>query len=299
MSWSGPCWNVGEQGVERESLLVTLMLLLGGLAIQLFAAWPNHGAGLSPSRQLERRHWFALWFPIAPALIVAAWLCGWALSQPDPVPGHVGRLMFIACVPFVVVLVRALARAACSLRRSPGRYAIATVGLLKPRIVIAPELPRVLDERALQAAFAHERAHLEHRDPLRIWLAQFVTDLQWPWGSAQRRFRCWLAALEHARDDEARAAGIEGADLAAAVLGSIRFQRGTAGTGATLTGETPVLPARIARLLQPLPETPPFRETRGIVVIGSLLVALLLAVESGVAWGERLIAPLIAISGGN
>jgi hypothetical protein len=283
--------------VERESLLLTLVLLLGGLAIQLFALWPSHGAGLSPSRQLERRRWFALWYPIAPALIVAAWLCGWALSQPDPVPGHVGRLIFVACVPFVVVLVRALARAVGSVWRSPGRYAIATVGLLKPRIVIAPELPHLLDERALQAAFAHERAHLAHRDPLRIWLAQFVTDLQWPWNSAQRRFTCWLAALEHARDDEARAAGIEGADLAAAVLGSLRFQLAAAGTAATLTGEAPALPARIARLLLPLPEAPPLRETRGILFMGSLLVAMLLAVESGVAWGERLVAPLIAISG--
>src|ERR1700736_3053942 len=99
MTWSGRCWN-GGQNVERESLLVTLILLLGGLALQLFAAWPTHRVGLSAARQLERRRWFALWFPIAPALLVVAWLCGWALSQPDPVPGHVGRLIFIACGPF-------------------------------------------------------------------------------------------------------------------------------------------------------------------------------------------------------
>jgi hypothetical protein len=298
MSWSGPYWSVGEQNVERESLLVMLILLLGGLAIQLFVAWPDHRVRLSASRQLERRRWFALWFPIAPALLVAAWLCGWALSQPDPVPGHVGRVIFIACAPFVVVGVRALVRAAWSLWRSPAGYAIATVGLFRPRIVIAPELTRLLDERALQAAFAHERAHLRHRDPLRIWLAQFVTDLQWPWGSAQRRFTRWLATLEHARDDEARATGIEGADLAAAVLGSLRLQLGTHGTGATLIGEMPALPIRIARLLQPLSETPARRETPGLVIIGSLFIALLLAVVVGVVWGERLIAPLIAMSGG-
>jgi hypothetical protein len=297
MSWSGRCWN-GGQNVERESLLVTLVLLLGGLALQLFAAWPTHRVGLSAARQLERRRWFALWFPIAPSLLVVAWLCGWALSQPDPVPGHVGLLIFIACVPFVVVMARALARAAWSLWRSPGGYAIATIGLLKPRIVIAPELTGLLDERALQAALAHEQAHLRHRDPLRIWLAQFVTDLQWPWASSRRRFTCWLAALEHARDDEARAAGVEGADLAAAVLGSLRFQLGTTGPGATLIGETPALPARIARLLQPLPEAPAHRETPGMVVIGLLLVALLIAGEIGVTWGERVIAPLIAMSGG-
>lgn len=279
--------------MERESLLVTLILLLGGLTIQLFAAWPSRRIGLSPSRQLERLHWFALWFPTAPALIVAAWLCGWALSQPDPVPGHIGRLIFVACVPFVVVTVRAVARAAWSLWRSPGHYAFATVGLLRPRIVVAPELTRLLDEGAIQAALAHERAHLQHRDPLRIWLAQFVTDLQWPWRSAERRFKCWLAALEHARDDEARAAGIEGADLAAAVIGSLRFQLASTAMEATLIGEPHALPARIARLLQPIPETPPHRETPDIVVIGSLLASVLLALGLGIAWGERLIAPLI------
>ncbi len=40
-----------------------------------------------------------------------------------------------------------------------------------------------------------------------IWLALFVTDLQWPRGSAQRRFADWLATVECARDDEARDAG--------------------------------------------------------------------------------------------
>ena len=284
--------------MERETLLMLLMLLLGGLALQLFSAWPHRRVFLSWSRPLERRQWRALWSPLVPALCVAAWLLGWALSQPDPVPYRVDRFIFLLCVPFLAIGLRALARAVWSLWRSPDDYAIATVGVLKPRIVVAPGLERVLDPHALAAAVAHERAHLRHRDPLRIWLAQFVTDLQWPSGSAQRRYTSWLAALENARDDEARAAGVDGADLAAAVLGSLRFQLANPGPYATLTGEAPALPARIERLLRPLPQTTPPRETHWLVVLGSLGLALLLALDVGAAWGGRLIAPLVAIGSG-
>ena len=281
--------------MERESLLATLILLLGGAALQLFAAWPERTLHSSPSRREERLRWLALWRPTAPAFAVAAWLCGWALSQPDPVPDHVGWLIFIAPLPFVIVAGRAVVRAAWSLWQSPREYGIATVGLLRPHVIFAPALAKSLDERAIEAALAHERAHMRHRDPLRIWLAQFVTDLQWPWGAARRRFADWLTALQCARDDEARAAGVEGADLAAAVLASLRFQLGTA-PDATLCAQPEGLPARIARLLGPLPEPAPEREPSHLLAAGSVLLALSMAVVLGLASGERLIGPLLALT---
>ena len=108
--------------MERESLLATLIVLLGGAALQLFAIWPRRFSNESASRQLERLQWLALWWPIASALTVAAWLCGWALSQPDPVPAHVGLLIFVAAAPFAYVGSRAVARAAWSLCHSPRVY---------------------------------------------------------------------------------------------------------------------------------------------------------------------------------
>jgi hypothetical protein len=282
--------------VERESFLATLIVLLGGLALQLFAVWPGRIGYSCASRRLERLHWLVLWWPAAPALTVAAWLCGWALSQPDPVPGHVGRLIFIAAVPFAIVGGRALVRAAWSLCHSPGVYGIVTVGLLRPRIVVAPELAKTLDERAMQAALAHELTHVRHRDPLRIWLAQFVTDLQWPWVPARRRFIGWLATLEYARDDEARAEGVDGADLAAAVLGSLRFQLGIDAAAATLIGHPEALPARIARLLRPLPIGPPDKEPPYLAVAAGLSVVWLAAILLGILSGERLIDSLLAVS---
>lgn len=283
--------------MERESLLTVLMILLGGMALQLI------GAGLSTwSRskrffEPERVAWFRLLRPLIPALLVAACLCGWALSQPDPVPDRVGPLVFVVGAPFGLIGVRALLRAAWSLLLRPGDLGIATMGLIRPHVVIAPELARSLDARALDAALAHERAHVRHLDPLRIWIAQFVTDLQWPWSSAQRRFETWLTALEHARDDEARAEGVDGADLAAALVASIRFHRGRAGgICAPLIGDRSALEERVARLLQPLPSQSD--DTPAIWRVAVLLtLALVTAVALGALYGERLIiGPLLAVS---
>jgi hypothetical protein len=286
--------------MERESLLATLILILGGLVLQLFAAWPARRRPERASRSLEVLRWFALWWPAATALTVAAWLCGWALSQPDPVPGHVSGLIFVIASPFVCIGLRAVVRAIWSLCHAPTSFGIATVGLLFPRIVVAADLQRFLDPRALRAAIAHERTHVLHRDPLRIWLAQFVTDLQWPWPSAQRRFADWLAVLEVARDDEARAAGIDGADLAAAVLGSVRFQLRVSGAAATLIGRPEALPGRIARLLEPLPAgaTESVVETPYLALTGGLLLVWVGAIALGLAWGEPLVYSLLAIQGG-
>jgi len=283
--------------MERESLLATLIVILGGLVLQLFAAWPGVRSNDSPSRRLEVLRWFALWWPLATALTVAAWLCGWALSQPDPVPGHVSGLIFVVASPFLFVGGRAALRAVWSLCNSPRSLGIATVGILKPRIVVAPELERVLDARAMRAALAHECTHVLHRDPLRIWLAQIVTDLQWPWGPAQRRFTDWLALLELARDDEARSGGIDGADLAAAVLGSLRFQVGRLGAAATLIGRPDALPGRIARLLEPLPASAalPAIETPYVVLTGALLLVWVCAIGLGLVCGQPLIEALLTI----
>lgn len=283
--------------MERESLLIMLMILLGGMALQLI------GAGLatrSRSRRFcepERVAWFRLLRPLIPALLVAACLCGWALSQPDPVPDRVGPLVFIVFAPLGLIGVRAMLRAGWSLLRSPERLGIATIGLIRPHIVVAPELARLLDDQAMRAALAHERAHVRHLDPLRIWIAQFVTDLQWPWSSAQIRFEAWLTALEHARDDEAREQGVDGADLAAALVASIRFHHGSAGgVCAPLVGNRSALEERIARLLQPL--AAPTDKAPTILQIAVLLtLALMGAVALGVFYGERLVVgPLLAVS---
>ena len=282
--------------MERESLLCVLIVLMGGLALQLFAGWSLRVRSASAARQLEQRRWFALWRPLVSALIVAAALCGWALSQPDPVPVHVGPLLFVVCAPFAFIIARALARAVWSLLRPVGEHGIATIGVIQPHVVVAPKLARSLDERVLEAALAHERAHVKHRDPLRIWIGQIAADLQWPWDNAQQRFADWLDALEHARDDQARAEGIEGADLAAAVLGLLRYQQGLHAIEARLTGTEERLQERITRLLQPLPVGAPQQQMSIFRLVGLIALACAIAVALGAVFGESLIRPLLALT---
>lgn len=282
--------------MERESLLTMLVVLLGGVALQTFAQWPSNRPRAAAARELEHLTWARLCWPLVPALLVAAWLCGWALSQPDPVPDRVGALIFVACVPFVLLIARAVIRALWSLLPRSEEHGAVTVGLLWPRIVLSPGLAEVLPEAAIRAALEHERAHVQHWDPLRIWLGQIVSDLQWPWPSARRRFQAWLAALECARDEEARAAGIDGADLAAAILGCLRH-RPPLGTMSSvrLTGEAAALEDRVARLLKPLPQAPEESASRLTRIVLLLVPALLLATALGLAFGERVLEPLLAM----
>jgi hypothetical protein len=283
--------------MERESLLTVLMVLLGGVAVQLIAAGLATASRAKGFTEPERVAWFRLLRPLIPALLVAACLCGWALSQPDPVPDRVGPLLFIVCVPFGLIGLRAVLRAGWALFYRPKQLGIATIGLLRPHIVVAPELARCLDDRAMHAALAHERAHVRNLDPFRIWIAQFVTDLQWPWVTAQTRFERWLTALEHARDDEARAEGIDGADLAAALVASIRFHRERVkGICAPLIDNRSALEERIARLLQPL-DAPTDTAPTVLQVAALLTLALTAALALGAFYGERLVVgPLLAVS---
>jgi hypothetical protein len=302
----------GRRNMERESLLSILIMLLGGIALQPFAWWPSAGAADLAPAQLERRSWRRLWYPVVPTLLVAAWLCGWALREPDPVRDPLDPWVLLAVwLPFGLVFARAGARGIWSLLRRPLDCGVSTVGLIQPQVVFSPFLAKQLEDGVIRAALAHERAHAIHRDPLRIWLAQLVTDLQWPWPGAARRLEVWLEALELARDDEARAEGADGADLAAAVLGSVRYLErlaaprpgngltGTQLAHARLIGDAGALRTRVARLLAPLP-----RQTRrladgrerleraGVVLIPLLLTALVL----GAVYGDGVIRALLGMT---
>ncbi len=221
--------------MERESCLAMLVVLIGEVVLLGCGWWLPSLVRNGNARQFEEAAWRQLWLPVVPGFAVTAWLCGWALTQPDPVPTRAPISLILTASTFALVFIRAAVRAAWSLVVEQGEPGSATVGLLRPWVLISPRLVRKLDDRELEAVLQHERAHARHRDPLRIWLAQFVTDLLWPWPQAEERLRRWLVALEFARDEEARLAGVQGSDLASAVV-----------TCAQLRAAAPVMP--IARL---------------------------------------------------
>lgn len=295
--------------MERETLLTLLVLLFGGMAMQPLAVISPQAAPHLGGRDAERHAWLRLWLPMTPTLCVAAWLCGWAMREPDPVRGHLDHwVLFAACLPFALIAARASCRAIWALTRTPPDTGVYTIGLFKPHIVFSPFLARQLDDDMIEAAWAHEKAHARHRDPLRIWLAQIATDLQWPWPWAGERMAIWLEALEQARDDEARQGGADGAALAAALLATVRRQPcpaqprcpgGVAAldTQANRSSRDGMLERRVGRLLAPLAETYPRRATPAGLIRRpetGFALALLAMCLLGMLWGPRLLAPLLA-----
>lgn len=281
--------------MERELCLSILIILMCGTTLLGCGWWPDADVRGSSALGFERIAWRRVCLPVAPATLVAASLCGWALVEPDPMPEGAPPLVILMSAPLAVVFARAVVRAGWSLfgdRRDPGT---ATVGLLRPWILFSPHLAKALDDRQIEAALAHERAHVRHRDPLRILLAQLATDLQWPWPQARVRMERWLLALELARDEEARAAGVEGADLADAILATARFSRHLNLPAATLTGQASALKDRIDRLLTPLTETTGV-QARARGVLPTAAVTLLSALAFGALFGEQVVRALFRIA---
>ncbi len=282
--------------MERECCLSMLISLIGGTALLACGWWPAADGRTGGARRLEEVTWRGIWQPVLPALAVAGWLCGWALMEPDPVPEKVPVPLLLISLPFALLFVRALMRALWSVIGDQGDPATATIGLLRPQIMFSPHLARRLDEQQVEAALQHERAHARHRDPLRIWLAQFATDLQWPWPQAHQRLRRWLLALELARDEEARAAGVEGSDLADAILASARFGGPrNLPVNAALAGDAAALQERIRRLLEPLPADSEPTRARSRRPLLTALTILPVAVVLGVIFGEQVVRALFAV----
>jgi hypothetical protein len=280
--------------MDRELVLAVLAALLGGGALTAGGRWPRAAADLPEDSSCERRAWRRVWLPFAPALITLGALAGWALKEPRDAERVPNPLLW-AALPFVAILLRAAWRAGRSLAAANEDYAAAAVGLIWPRIVVAPRIVEVLDDAALAAAVAHERAHVRHRDPMRLWLAQIATDLLWPWPTAACRLLSWRRALELARDDEARLAGAAGPDLAAAIVAALRLTRGAAPPAvATLGADEAFMKRRIERLLRPLEVPPPQLRWNTSWMLVGVVLGIGLAVMTGLMFGEQAVRTLFA-----
>jgi hypothetical protein len=284
--------------MSRDFVLCTLSVCLCGLLTLAVAHVPLGGGSFRAGRSAsaaEVRAWHRLWLPLLPALLVLGVLVGWAVQEPATTDEMLRPLAFALAIPPALLVLRASVRGIGALRSVGAPLAAATVGLVRPRVLVSAALRERLDPSALNAALAHEHAHVRHRDPLRIWLAQLVTDLQWPSRGAVDRLRDWQRALELARDEEARRQGAKGEDLAAAIILATRLGPPDPRTAtATLTGPAIELTMRVHRLLDPLP--PPSRDGRllvGLVVV----VGVLAACGAGLHFGDALVRalPIVAV----
>jgi hypothetical protein len=276
-------------------MLATLLGLLCGPALAIAGAITLGLPPAASARALEQRAWRRLWLPLGPAGLIAAFLIGWAIQEPRRAEAAAPALPALAAL-FGLIALRAAARAVRALRRPPRDAAAATRGLWRPRVHIAPALSARLDEHALRAVLAHEEAHARHRDPLRLWLAQIATDLQWPSAAARRRFADWRAALELARDAEA-CERVDGSDLAAGLIEAARLHCDRAASGEAAVGlmaprgPREAFSERVHRLLEPRPEAaaPAGPGRRWMWV---LVAAVALAIGAGSLVGEEIVGSL-------
>jgi hypothetical protein len=278
--------------MDRDLVFAVLVVVLCGCAL-MAGAWLPIGPSLATgARFSERDTWWRLWLPFVPPALAFAVLCGWVLVEPEsaePVP----KALMLTALPFALIFARAVWRATRSLTIPRESFSVATVGFFRPRIILSPKFAAALDEAAFAAAIEHEHAHARHRDPLRLWLAQFGTELQWPAPAAVSRLQAWKRALEIARDDEARSrGGAAGPDLAAAIMVSLRLSRGMAPVGAAALTDETFIKERVLRLLQPLAtEASPQRRLTPMLLLFSIVIPL--AIVLGIKFGERLIGSLL------
>lgn len=271
--------------MDRDVVVVAIGLVVG--ATTLHAA--NLVSRTPATFDDEARAWRALVAPVLPFVAVSAAVAGWAITDPDHDEALKPWTWCVAAAAALVCL-RAAWRAWTAVTTSPHGSLVCTRGLLSPRICVDDQARELLDDAAMEAALAHERAHVERRDPLRIWVASIATDLQWPWPQSGRRFALWRHALEVARDDDARADGARAADLAAAILAIAAAQRSTGHRAtAPLTDNDRQLQSRIARLLGDAPPRRPPPNRRGHL-LAALGLTILLGWGVGMLGGETAIA---------
>lgn len=246
-----------------------------------------------PAHAVEQRAWVALWLRAAPMIGLGLGLIAWGLKEPE----NAERLSFIAriaAIPVAFLWLRAVIRAAALLIASDRDVIAATIGFIHPRIVLSSRFIAAVDARARRAAEAHELMHVRHRDPLRILLARFATDLLWPMRGARERFRAWRYALELARDEEAIAgARVRGADLAAAIISAARLHPSYAAAYATLLSDAELLQHRVTWLLSL--RRAHVVQNRAASGTGAALVVSLLTfwIALGATAGEALIEPFL------
>ena len=274
--------------MDRELVLAVLAVVLTGATFQLGVLWrPAESVIVGSPWHAERRSWRLLWAPLVPTVLVLCALAGWAAMEPDD-SELVPLSLLLVSLPCAFIWMRAIWRATKALTLRPAVRAAGVVGLWRPRIVISGQFHARVDERTAAAAVAHEAAHLRHRDPLRVWLAQFATDLQWPSAQAAERLRTWMRVVEFARDDEARRCGVDGADLAAAIIAAVRLHE-TDRLAPALVGEPIDFETRIRRLLAPAPSddsAPRSSALRLVLTATSVLVGVALA---GALCGETVV----------
>lgn len=278
--------------MNPDVLFFAISAALSSLAVVLFASALSV---VLPRKHLlsEQRAWWILVSPLLPGAMVVAFLAGWATQEPDPANEWITNGLWGMAGISIAVILRAVVRSAIALRAAKStNLPMATVGIFRSRTLVSETFRRSVSQRALKAALLHEIVHAKRRDPLRIWVGQFLRDLQWPAPGVRRRFDNWLLALEMQRDREAISDGASPLDLAEAVVAAARAVSQTTRAercAAGLTDGGHEVALRVRRLIHPSSLPSPTQQCRRFHKLSALTALLLAFAALGYTVGDSLL----------
>ena len=148
-----------------------------------------------------------------------------------------------------------------------------TAGWWNPRIYLAAELPLVLDEAELESVIAHENAHLDRRDPLRLAVLRFFACMLF-WIPALKKLAADVADEAEFEADE-RAAKGRPLILASAILKVALWKRREPDLAEVGFVERDLVEQRVRRLSGEYQPRSSRVTTRSLVGATTMLVAVL------------------------
>jgi hypothetical protein len=113
--------------VDPELIVAILAPLMAAPAAMLWGWRLRNPPALGSARALEGVLWRRLWTPLVPAGAICAALIGWAIAEQRPADEQLTSRAMLLASPFVLVWVRAVARAAFRLRGGEAPPLAATV----------------------------------------------------------------------------------------------------------------------------------------------------------------------------
>ena len=156
------------------------------------------------------------------------------------------------------------------------RVVACTMGLWRHQIMLSAGLLTALSPAEIRAVVSHEWGHVSRRDPLRLLLLRWCSELVWFLPIVRVLAQDSARAMEEAADDVAVVLTAQPLDLAAALVKAAKAQVLPNWSAVSTLGEELGVTARVERLLDVAPPRPQRRHARDWVVSG-LVAACLLA----------------------
>jgi len=228
--------------VQRADRLLLLLLLppLCGLLLVLTLLAPalGHLLGLVPDHCPSQLHPAAVCaFPVpllrgglAEAMLLAVGLGALLHRLPHSVLQGLQSRRVARCLEGLAQRVDGGTGSTPDWSVLPTRHPLAfTIGLLRPRVYVSAGLRAALDAPSLCAVLAHEEAHRQRYDGLRILLGDLARSWHLP-GTGRRLMDGLRLASEQACDEVAARRTGDACTVARALLASVRLQMGAAFT---------------------------------------------------------------------